>query len=242
MGVIRNLLQNFSRNITAAYRELLSASMKARFSPAHVIGTRRVWDASTGSQTKELPQGSPVLSLALSGNSQMIALGLENGTLRVLDSYTKQVLLEYARDDEKSIKCVSFSPDSSRLAASFDGTIRICNARTWAAENEFQGPDDFVFYPNGKHILSSHTFGILIQWDVKSGKRVEKSSRIDIVVRRIVFTAHGDRIVYGHGGVVRVWDLENRTESKPEIHGYSGGTEEVAICDDGLRVASAWGP
>ncbi len=145
--------------------------------------------------------------------------------------------------------CVSFSPDSSCIdISSVDGTnetIRIWNARTWTTEHEisFQEAEDhsyIVFYPNGKYILSSSGGGILQQWDIKSGKCVGKSPRIDSGVQRIAFTADGNRIFSGSStGVVRIWDAELGTKSQQEMYGHSGGTWEAARCDDGLRVASA---
>ncbi len=59
-------------------------------------------------------------------------------------------------------------------------------------------------------------------------------------MQSIFFTADRDRFFFGsRSGVVRVWDAKLGTESKPELYGLLGGTKEVAICDDGLRVASA---
>ncbi len=107
----------------------------------------------------------------------MIAPGMQNGALKVLDSYTKEVLFEDAGAVEKSIYCVLFSPDSSCLATSFMlgwwVTLRIWNARPWTTEHELSvlpgKRSGFLFYPKGRFILSCSRFGILEHLDQRRG-------------------------------------------------------------------------
>ncbi len=57
-------------------------------------GTLRTWDISTGAETEVLSQGNAVCCVAVCGENRMIAFGLRDRRLRVLDCRTKDVLFE----------------------------------------------------------------------------------------------------------------------------------------------------
>ncbi len=72
-------------------------------------GTLRIWDTASGNETDKLPQGS----VCVCRESRMRALGLNDGTWRVLDVITKCVRFEDTRAHEKKILSDSFSPNGS---------------------------------------------------------------------------------------------------------------------------------
>ncbi len=71
----------------------------------------------------------------------MIALGLYDGTLKVLDCETKEVLFEDIEAHERRIVCVSFSPNGSHVATgSADWAIGVWSIGTWTrVGHSFEG-------------------------------------------------------------------------------------------------------
>ncbi len=115
--------------------------------------TLRIWDTFTGTPTEELLQGSAATCVAVCEESQMIALGLANGTLRVLDCWTKNLLFEAP---EMLTSSVSFSPNGSYLAVgSWDETVSVWHTGTWTRIGDrFKGHEGVatcvVFRADGK--------------------------------------------------------------------------------------------
>ncbi len=57
-------------------------------------GDRLFWDLATGLQAEEIVQSSAIWTVALSADDMKVAIGLENGALKVLDSWTGETHLK----------------------------------------------------------------------------------------------------------------------------------------------------
>ncbi len=191
-------------------------------------GTLRTWDVSAGTETEETSLGNAVDCVAFCGENGMIALGLKDGTLRVLDCETKHVLFQDIESHEVRICCVSFSPNGSHVAAgSQDTTICVWNIRTWTRVGDsFKGHDARVhsvaFSPDGKRIASGSNDCSIRLWDIDSGACVG-ISKISSWVYSVSFIGDGERLVSGSDdGIVRIWDARLQTEANEEEDGHSG--------------------
>ncbi len=211
-------------------------------------GTMRTWDMSTGAETEELSQGRAVDCVAR-GENGMVALGLRDGTLRILDFETKDLLFEDIEAHEgdidgfeRSIECVSFSSNGSYVGTgSRDRTIRVWDIRTWTRVGDsFEGHGDWVtsvaFSPDGKKMASGSMDRTIRLWDVCSGACIGISSKITTAP----FTGDGGKIISAsRDGIVRIWDARLQSEANEDLHAYSDWVVEVAISEDGTRVVSA---
>ncbi len=208
-------------------------------------GTVRAWDTATGTEAGIVSQGSKVLCIAVCGENRMIALGLRNGALRVLDCGTKDVLFEDTEAHKSLFLSVSFSPTGSYVATRSRQTIRVWNTRTWTrVGNLFEGHASWVtsvaFSPNGQTIVSGSHDGTIRLWDVESATCVGVSPKISSPISSVSFTGDGNRIVSGSpDGVVRIWNARLQTKSKRNFYGHSTLVSAVAICQDATRVCSA---
>ncbi len=160
----------------------------------------RIWDAANCTETGKLSQGNVILCVAVCGENRIIAFGLKNRTLRVVDCVTKDMLFEDTEAHHDGIRCVSFSPDGSYMATgSWRGTIRVWNTRTWTRAGEcLKGHKNWVksvtFSPNGKKIASGSGDGTIRLWDVESATCVGISPKIASEMNSVSFTGDGDRI------------------------------------------------
>ncbi len=189
-------------------------------------GTLRIWDTATGTETEKLSQGSGVNCFAVCGQNRMIALGLRNGTLKIVDCVTKDVLFEDTEAHESKISSVLFSPNGSYVATgSWDMTVRVWNTRTWTTAGErLKGLGGWVssvaFSPNGKMIASSSDDGTIRLWDGRIWICAGLSPKIGSSIWSVSFTGDGDSVVSGSlDGFVRIWNARLHTESRTKSTG-----------------------
>ncbi len=134
--------------------------------------TLRIWDVSTGTQVGELLQSCGVNCVSVCANDKKIAIGLSDGTLKVLDYFTEEVLFEDTKAHEISVRCVAFCPNGLYLATgSRDKTVGIWNVQTWRRMGDrLKGHElivqDIAFSPCGKQLASSSDDGTVRLWDV----------------------------------------------------------------------------
>ncbi len=92
-------------------------------------GTANVWDARTGDHLLTLAPPAAVGEITFSPDGTLMATGLSDGTVRLLDAETgvQQLVLQ---GDESPVGTLVFSPDGSKLASVGDDGI----ARVWALD------------------------------------------------------------------------------------------------------------
>ncbi|KAI4866834.1 hypothetical protein F4820DRAFT_457366 [Hypoxylon rubiginosum] len=122
---------------------------------------------------------SGVTSVAISPNSRLVATGSERCVIIVWDVLTRQALshLKEPGDNEGSIYCIAFTPDSSLLAScGLDNKIK-----TWDHSGEgscvgiFRGHEDLVtsvaITRDGNWILSGSSDCTIRFWDRRTGTK-----------------------------------------------------------------------
>ncbi len=209
-------------------------------------GALSTWDMCTGMETEELFQDKAVSSVAICVEHGMVALGLRDGTLKVLDCTTKDVLFEDLEAHERIISCVSFSLNGSYVGTgSRDRSIHVWNIRTWTRAGDFfeaheRWVTSVACSPDGKKIASSSSDCTIRLWDVGSGTCIGISPKTSSSIVSVSFTCEGDGIVSAsRDEIVRIWDARLQAEAKEEMQGHSGWVVDVTISRDGTRVASA---
>ncbi len=94
----------------------------------------RVWNGLSGLQTDKFTQSSTVQCVALCSEDGKVAIGLDDGTVKVLDSGAGDTVFEDTEAHSEGVTCIAFSSDGGRMATcSSDKTIRVWDAETWAA-------------------------------------------------------------------------------------------------------------
>ena len=189
------------------------------------------------------PLSPSIGSLAWSPDGSRLAMGSNDGNVRVWDAETGKELLWLVRGHASQVWCVAWSPDGERLAGSSDGTAKVWNAKTGEKllRLDLVGPDPYKFHPipgsrvwsvawspDGRR-LATGTMGPAKVWDAETGKELAAlGSHSD----SIAWSPDGKRLATG--SPLMVWDAETGKELL-----NLGGVDvhSLAWSPDGKRLA-----
>lgn len=152
-------------------------------------GLIELWDASSGSQRRDLAYQADgaflmhpcsVLSLAVSRDSELLASGGSDGAIKVWRVLTGACVRRYDAAHSRGVSSLCFSRDASHLlSASLDGTVRVHGLKSGRMLRELRGHEGFVYAAvygaDGEQILTGGADGTLRVWDARSGEALRVS-------------------------------------------------------------------
>ncbi len=192
-------------------------------------GTVRRWDVQSGEPQDTLftaptdpNTGQPfwTTGIAYSPDGSLVAVGLVNGAVSVLDASDGREV--YAEDNHTGwivIRGLAFSPDGEVLAsASLDGLVRLWNPRTGEEYTTFdhRGAQAFglAWHPDGDRIVSSSdTSGEVLITNARTGELEQLLPLAQGSIQALAYSKFGRMLgTSGINGVIRVYGLEERTQ------------------------------
>lgn len=133
------------------------------------LNATTVWNASNGNTvfTSPVSDNNAVFSLAWAPDSQRVALGYLDGSVRVWNPFTNSILA--LSSSSQYVYALAWSPDGSRLAtASIDNTVQVVNASTGIQFSVYTGQANelrtIAWSPNGSFIASSFSDNTVQVW------------------------------------------------------------------------------
>jgi WD40 repeat protein len=197
----------------------------------------------------EIEHDQRVTSASFNPDGRQLVLALLDGTTRVRDKATGEVLAQVEHDDY--MDSVSFSPDSGRVVGfSRFGTALVWDASPQRPLADIKQPsivEAVALSPDNGRVLSGLADGTVVVSDVRTG-RVLTKFRHGERVTSVSFGPLGRRTVSASvDGTVRVSDaltgqrLAEVKHSRPaRFASFSpSGKEVVSVSDDRIRVWNA---
>ena len=180
---------------------------------AAVDGAIYRWDTATGKTLTPEAGDSGVAQILVSADGSRVVTRGQDGDAHIWDGTTGKHLRRFQAGWQRGM---AISPDGRFLA--------------WPVEDyecHFADPQE----------PGSPTYGSRIRfYDIAAGKVVDRIPTFKGDAQDLAFTNDGKRLVTaeGHGGMVRIWNVETG-EGRAELPGRAGGREEAVV----LRSADA---
>ncbi|MFO0759854.1 MAG: serine/threonine-protein kinase [Byssovorax sp.] len=198
----------------------------------------RAWDLRTGgsrSITRPLAQAA---CHQISGDSELVAVGDAQGSLRVVPAGSGQE--QRVGAFTAPVSTIAFSPDRRWIAAATeDRAIHVLGVEPGARERVLRGhaaaASVLAFSPDGKRLASAGPERAVYLWDLGTGEAQVLRAHAGPVVS-LSFSADGTKLVSAAlDSTLRVWSLG---ASGGVLAGHQGPVHDIALSPDGQRVAS----
>jgi WD40 repeat protein len=196
--------------------------------------------------------GGNVFDLAFSKDGHLLAVGCDDGGVRLYDARTGA--LRHTLTGHRAIVYgVAFSPDGKKLVTCSGaynrdgqppGEIILWDLATARAEATLPGPPGgfawITFSPEGKHLYSVGSDGMIRLWDLSAHKEIKAvSGGNNRPVRRSFFTPDGKLLgTAGMGSAVRFWTPGDLTLTR-QVQAHPTGAGTLAFSPDGKYLLTA---
>jgi serine/threonine protein kinase len=198
-----------------------------------------------GSLLRMLTTGSPIRSLAFSGNGEQLAAGYDDhtvGTWRLGDFQHLATL----KGHTSSVRSVRFSPAGGTLAsASDDETMRIWKVSDGSFQRMLRIPscavESIAYSPDGSLLAAGGWGSAITLCDAREDRLSVLDSMPAPFVHSLSFSPDGALLVAGgYDGAVYIWQVIDHLPEEPLV-GFPTFIYCVAFSPDGTLLAASSG-
>jgi RNA polymerase sigma factor (sigma-70 family) len=238
-----------------------------------VPASAQLWDVAEGKERMRFPvakKGFGPISVTFLPDGRRLFVGLTDQTIRMYDLADRREiapplnheheLKKMARWDEaaesgpfdRTMDCLTFSPDGSILAASARWTdyrgeppSDVVEIWLWDVARDrilrrFQARDTLVmslaFTPDGKTIASTGQDPVVRLWDVATGREASiQAGHWSGIARVVVSPVDGTIFTGGKDGTIRRWDADTGRELEV-IASLPHEITAIAVSPDGMKM------
>ncbi|MBD2459366.1 NACHT domain-containing protein [Nostoc sp. FACHB-87] len=183
-----------------------------------------------------------VLSVAYSSDGKLLAVGDDNGIVRLWEIASKKEL--WIRQEHTSrVNSVVFSPDCQTLvSASNDKTIKIWNSRTGKCRTSLLGHTHRVravtFSPDGNILASAGDDQCVKLWDMHTTECLRTLQEHNNSVSSLAFSLDGETLASGSDDqTVNLWNIHT-SQCLKKLSGHTDSILSVTFSPDGQMLAS----
>jgi len=165
-----------------------------------------------GSSARIIAQPDAVWSVAFSPDGRVIACGIADKTIRILDVRTGTEKRTLKGHSDK-VRSVAFSPDGILLASgSEDQTVRLWELQTGVVRRTLTGHkagvSSVAFSADGRLLASASQDSTIKLWDVTTGELKHEFVGSSESVFSVAFSPDGSMLASGDRSGLRVWDAK----------------------------------
>lgn len=193
-----------------------------------------------------LPSDTPVLTVAFSSDSALLAQGGSDGTITVVRVASGERLFQISAHP-RGVRSLAFSPNGNWLASgSEDGTVKVWDLPSGDPRFSFggvaygywgYGVRSLAFTPDSQLLIAGGDTGYVSLWDMTTGDeqptlKAQSGLLFGVAVSpdgRLLASASSD-------GTVALWDLSRRTTLRI-LSGHPFGAWSVAFSESGTTIA-----
>ena len=193
--------------------------------------TLRIWDTNTGKCLHVLEGHlAGISTLAWSPDSNTIASGSDDKSIRLWDAITGKAYPHPLRGHHNYVSTIAFSPKGNMLVSgSYDEAVFLWDVRTGRIMRSLPAHSDPVggvdFIRDGTLIVSCAGDGLIRVWDTMTGQCLKTLIHEDNApVQSVRFSPNGEFILaWTLDGCIRLWDYIERNEGKGQcLKTYQG--------------------
>lgn len=223
----------------------------AKFSPAGnrfvTIGGNdaRMVDLATGEAGVRFSPHGAVAAVAITRDGRLVATGSWDGTAKLWDTTTKQVVHQLVGGHSGYINSIDFSPDGSMVAtASDDGTVRLWSTQSGEVlPMAFKGHTGRVhsvrFSPDGQQLLTTSSDRTARLWDTDSVQTLHVLTGHQWGVLCGAFSSDGQYVATGsEDNTAKLWNTATGALERT-MSGHTSAVTGVALTPDGRRLLTA---
>jgi WD40 repeat protein/DNA-binding SARP family transcriptional activator len=189
------------------------------------------------------PGGAPGVAYSPDG-ARAASIGID-GTAKVWDAGSGELLQTFAGDPDTIGGNIAFSPDGELLAASWASQVLVWEMAggelRWRLPGEIVGmdtTDNLAFSPDSARLAVANMDGQPKVWDMANGRELFALAGHEGVTDGLAFSPDGRRLATGDStGIVKIWDAATGQELATLQHG--GWVHGLAFSPDGRQLAAA---
>nr|WP_265276349.1 serine/threonine-protein kinase [Nostoc sp. KVJ3] len=187
---------------------------------------------------------SSVNALAITPDSNTLASGSDDKTIKLWDLNTQKVLATLSGHSQ-AVKSVAFSPDGQILAtASDDKTIKLWQVETLKEISTLLGHSHAVksvaFSPDGQILASGSWDKTIKLWDINTGKEICTIAGHQLQVNSVAFSPQGQILASAsYDRTIRLWQIPRGGRgagsrgqgdmNSAELKDYPQGAEDIPL-------------
>eukprot|EP01039_Chlorochromonas_danica_P005867 gene5866-6460_t len=142
----------------------------------------KVWNASQRQSLDaiRLPGDTGLLSLCFAAGKRSVLYSCNDGSIGVYDLQSSRLEYQTAANHTETIFSCAYAPNSPHFfaTASYDETVKLWCVSDFTVQKTFYGAESIVYSvdwsPNSRMIVGSCMNGLVIIWDVESGRELER--------------------------------------------------------------------